>query len=269
MKHSLRALGSGLLSVVLCACSAPAHWRETVRDMIEDGRYEEAMALSKEHSHSSDERERHAALSLLFGARLAQLERIRDLRKLEKLVTTGSLLDEVDEAMTQPETEDRSREEIVRRHGFDQPLDTAGPELRRKLEARVPSLRLRRAELSAVFEELFEATQTNIVADPAVIASKTITLTARDIPVVDVLEHVAAVHDLHYELRENSVLVRGPGRPVFLTRTYRLRRGLSEFDQSSTFDSLGDLGLLSSTARTTGGVGGVGGAGGTATSGTG
>jgi len=249
----------GLFTLLCCALAGCAStqdesWKGSVRQLISQGQYDRAIQLAESHLTTDDEPERNAALSLIFGARIGQLKRTGNLKTIQRAISNRQILGQLEDRRHLPETQDRLREEIIHRAGFDEGISPAGPALKKQLQSRIPLLDLQQAEVSTLFKKLFGEANINILADPAVIKGKRVTISAKDISVAEVLEHLATIHGFHYRFRERSVLVRSAGEPSFLTRTYRLHRGLAEFDQSSTFNSLGDLGLLVSVAR--GSIGG-------------
>lgn len=253
-----RAVYLSLLVVTAgCAAFAPEpNWQREVKRLLDLGHYDRAIELATDKAQSAEEPERNAALSLLFGARVAQLQRLRGIAQIEDALTAERLLLDVSRYRKLPETAELDRAAITHRAGFDEGFDFTRPELRAKLAARVSSLELDGAELGLVFRQLFADTGINILVDPEVVAGKRITLSVKDASVAEILEHVAQVHGLHYQLRDASVLVRAAGQVELVTRAFRLRRGLAEWDQSSAFNSLGDLGLLVGANQAAGGGGG-------------
>ncbi len=256
MNRTLAVLAAALLA----GCASDEPWRAEVKELITQGRYDQAIELAGQHVQSPDEPERQSALSLVFGAKLAQLKRVVELKAIEEAITGQRMLGQVADRRILPETLDRPRRAIVRPTGFEAPIETAGPDLAAKLRKRVPLLALEGAEVSTIFARLFEETGVNLLVDPAVVSGKRITLSVKDATVSEILEHVAEVHQFRYAFRENSVLVHGADSPTLLTRTYRLAQGLAEFDQSTSFNSLNDLGLIVSVTQ--GSIGGGRGEGG-------
>lgn len=263
MSHPcLRALVLLGLAALVEGCGAVERlradqWRREIRSQIEAGQYDRAIAGAEARIEDADERVRNAALSLLFGARLAQLRNLRGIEEIRESLTAEQLLGQVARDRRLPPTPDADRGAIVHRAGFDEGLELAGPALRAKLDARIGLLELKDAPVAVVLERLFTDAQINILANPGVLADKRVTMTVRDITVAEVLEHLAEVHGFHYRVRKSSILVRDVANPTLITRTYRLRRGLTEWDQTSAFDSLGDLGLLVASNQAEGSSGGA------------
>ncbi|MBI1854130.1 MAG: hypothetical protein HYR85_27645 [Planctomycetes bacterium] len=203
-----------------------------------------------------------AALNLVYRARLAELEARKDAAEREKKLSHERGLVDADEASELPrEAPVLDRAQIVLRSGLTK--DSIA-DVEKKLTHKVDGMNLVDADLDFVLQEIFKVAEINVAVDPKLLAGKKLTLRGKDLTVRYMLEYVSRTHGLQFTLDNENVWITSAKDPVFVTRMYRLDRGLSTSEIGDNYNVLGTLGFLGSitgSASQKSTIGGVGGSG--------
>lgn len=88
------------------------------------------------------------------------------------------------------------------------------------------SLNITDGELAFVLDLLFRAAGINIIADPAIIEGKRLSVHVQEIPLRELLDYITRILGVSFTTTDHAVWITTPDRPLLAVREFRLSKGL-------------------------------------------